>query len=153
VKLICGDRHIYPFPGPGTAEHKHFINWLWMSEKYGAKHLLGMFLDREWSVNGLKTLSMKSVRDLSLCLYSLSADNVRSTIYVDVGQRCNSYCWVAALTQGQRCNSAVAALTHVHVYGRPHIVFIFCNQRFIHQKSILCQETSKSSILVYIFHS
>lgn len=35
-----------------------------VSENYGTKHFLKMFADRGWSLNGLKTISVKLVWDI-----------------------------------------------------------------------------------------
>jgi len=48
-----------------TIEDKH-IKQLWVSEKYGAEHLLKVFPGED-SLTGLKTLLRKSMQDLSLC--------------------------------------------------------------------------------------
>jgi len=42
-----------------SAEDEHAIQLLQQSKQYGAEHLLSMFPDKQWSLDGLKKLIRK----------------------------------------------------------------------------------------------
>jgi len=44
---------------PFSAEDKHAIELLRQTKQYGAKHLMSMFPDKQWSLSGLKKLIRK----------------------------------------------------------------------------------------------
>ena len=44
---------------PFSAEDKHAIKLLRQTKQYGAKHLMSMFPDKQWSLGGLKKLIRK----------------------------------------------------------------------------------------------
>ena len=50
-------------------EHKRFINWLRVIEKYGAKHFHGMFPDRWWSPKWIKSTNKIGVTSLTLPIF------------------------------------------------------------------------------------
>jgi len=53
---------------------KYLIKSLWENKKYGAKQLLKLFPNKNWSLDGLKALIKKLTTHYRYC-----ADNVRST--------------------------------------------------------------------------
>jgi len=45
---------------PFSVEDKHAIKLLRQTKQYGAKHLMSMFLGKQWSLGGLKKLIHKT---------------------------------------------------------------------------------------------
>jgi len=48
---------------PFSVEHKHAIQLLPQTKQYGAKHLLSMFPDKQWSLGGLKKKLIRKIDD------------------------------------------------------------------------------------------
>jgi len=60
---------------PFSAEDKHAIKLLLQTKRYGAKHLMSMFPDKQWSLGGLKKLIVKST-----ILVLLIGDRLRAAV-------------------------------------------------------------------------